>query len=154
MTKKIFRSFMVSAAAVLLAAVAIVMTCLYSYFASVQENQLQDQLQLAAAAVETQGRDYLNKLTADRYRLTWIAPDGAVLCDTKRDAESLENHGDRTEVGGPCAPAPATPPAIPAPCWKKPATMPAGCRTARCCAFPSAGPPWGCCCWGCCRPFC
>ena len=55
-------------------------------------------LQLAAAAVETQGRDYLNKLTADRYRLTWIAPDGAVLCDTKRDAESLENHGDRTEV--------------------------------------------------------
>ena len=73
MTKKIFRSFMVSAAAVLLAAVAIVMTCLYSYFASVQENQLQDQLQLAAAAVETQGRDYLNKLTADRYRLTWIA---------------------------------------------------------------------------------
>ena len=98
MTKKIFRSFMVSAAAVLLAAVAIVMTCLYSYFASVQENQLQDQLQLAAAAVETQGRDYLNKLTADRYRLTWIAPDGAVLCDTKRDAESLENHGDRTEV--------------------------------------------------------
>ena len=98
MTKKIFRSFMVSAAAVLLAAVAIVMTCLYSYFASVQENQLQDQLHLAAAAVETQGRDYLNKLTADRYRLTWIAPDGAVLCDTKRDAESLENHGDRTEV--------------------------------------------------------
>ena len=98
MTKKIFRSFMVSAAAVLLAAVVIVMTCLYSYFASVQENQLQDQLQLAAAAVETQGRDYLNKLTADRYRLTWIAPDGAVLCDTKRDAESLENHGDRTEV--------------------------------------------------------
>ena len=98
MTKKIFRSFMLSAAAVLLAAVAIVMTCLYSYFASVQENQLQDQLQLAAAAVETQGRDYLNKLTADRYRLTWIAPDGAVLCDTKRDAESLENHGDRLEV--------------------------------------------------------
>ena len=101
MTKKIFRSFMVSAAAVLLAAVAIVMTCLYSYFASVQENQLQDQLQLAAAAVETEGTDYLNKLNklkADRYRLTWIAPDGAVLCDTKRDAESLENHGDRTEV--------------------------------------------------------
>ena len=101
MTKKIFRSFMVSAAAVLLAAVAIVMTCLYSYFASVQESQLQDQLQLAAAAVETEGTDYLNKLNklkADRYRLTWIAADGSVLCDTKRDAESLENHGDRLEV--------------------------------------------------------
>ena len=50
MTKKIFRSFMLSAVAVLLAGVVIVMTCLYSYFASVQESQLQDQLQLAAAA--------------------------------------------------------------------------------------------------------
>ena len=98
MTKKIFRSFMLSAVAVLLAGVVIVMTCLYSYFASVQESQLQDQLQLAAAAVETEGTDYLKGLKADRYRLTWIAPDGAVLCDTKRDAESLENHGDRTEV--------------------------------------------------------
>ena len=101
MTKKIFRSFMLSAVAVLLAGVVIVMTCLYSYFASVQESQLQDQLQLAAAAVETEGTDYLNKLNklkADRYRLTWIAADGSVLCDTKRDAESLENHGDRTEV--------------------------------------------------------
>ena len=101
MTKKIFRSFMLSAVAVLLAGVVIVMTCLYSYFASVQESQLQDQLQLAAAAVETEGTDYLNKLNklkADRYRLTWIAADGSVLCDTKRDAESLENHGDRLEV--------------------------------------------------------
>ena len=98
MTKKIFRSFMLSAVAVLLAGGVIVMTCLYSYFASVQESQLQDQLQLAAAAVETEGTDYLNKLKADRYRLTWIAADGSVLCDTKRDAESLENHGDRLEV--------------------------------------------------------
>ena len=40
MTKKIFRSFMLSAVAVLLAGVVIVMTCLYSYFASVQESQL------------------------------------------------------------------------------------------------------------------
>lgn len=70
MTKKIFRSFMLSAVAVLLAGVVIVMTCLYSYFASVQESQLQDQLQLAAAAVETEGTDYLKGLTADRYRLT------------------------------------------------------------------------------------
>ena len=98
MTKKIFRSFMLSAVAVLLAGVVIVMTCLYSYFASVQESQLQDQLQLAAAAVETEGTDYLKGLTANRYRLTWIAADGSVLCDTKRDAESLENHGDRLEV--------------------------------------------------------
>ena len=40
MTKKIFRSFMLSAVAVLLAGVVIVMTCLYSYFASVQESHV------------------------------------------------------------------------------------------------------------------
>ena len=98
MTKKIFRSFMVSAAAVLLAAVAIVMTCLYSYFASVQENQLQDQLQLAAAAVETQGRDYLNKLTADRYRLTWIAPDGAADPAGRHGAAHFHQPGHRGDA--------------------------------------------------------
>ena len=80
MTKKIFRSFMVSAAAVLLAAVAIVMTCLYSYFASVQENQLQDQLQLAAAAVETQGRDYPVSYTHLPLRTTITAPLSPAPC--------------------------------------------------------------------------
>ena len=94
MTKKIFRSFMVSAAAVLLAAVAIVMTCLYSYFASVQENQLQDQLQLAAAAVETQGRDYLNKLTADRYRLHILS---AVQRSLRRSRSRCREAGFRRE---------------------------------------------------------
>lgn len=155
MTKKIFRSFMVSAAAVLLAGVVIVMTCLYSYFASVQESQLQDQLQLAAAAVETEGTDYLKGLKADRYRLTWIAADGAVLCDTKRDAESLENHGDRTEVREALRTGSGHSTRYSSTLLEKTSyyarRMPDG---ARCCAFPSAGPPWGCCCWGCCRPFC
>ena len=98
MTKKIFQSILLVAGAVLLASLLIIMGFLYDYFGGVEENQLRDELSLAAAAVEDGGTDYLSQLTADRYRLTWIAADGSVLYDTKTDAESLENHAARTEV--------------------------------------------------------
>ena len=98
MTKKIFQSILLVAGAVLLASLLIIMGFLYSYFGGVEENQLRDELSLASAAVESSGTDYLSQLTAERYRLTWIAADGSVLYDTKTDAESLENHAARTEV--------------------------------------------------------
>lgn len=106
MTKKIFRSILLIAAAVLLANMIIVMGCLYEYFQSVQEQQLKDELRLAAYGVEEIGQEYLERLI-DRdyrytwrpdYRLTWIASDGAVLYDTVDSAENMENHGSRTEV--------------------------------------------------------
>ena len=98
MTKKIFQSILLVAGAVLLASLLIIMGFLYSYFGGVEENQLRDELSLASAAVESSGTDYLSQLTAERYRLTWIAADGSVLYDTKTDAESLENHAARAEV--------------------------------------------------------
>lgn len=98
MTKKIFQSILLVAGAVLLASLLIIMGFLYDYFGGVEENQLRDELSLAAVAVEDGGADYLSQLTAGRYRLTWIAADGSVLYDTKTDAESLENHASRAEV--------------------------------------------------------
>ena len=98
MTKKIFQSILLVAGCVLLASLLIIMGFLYDYFGGVEENQLRDELSLAAAAVEDGGTDYLFQLTADRCRLTWIAADGSVLYDTKTDAESLENHASRAEV--------------------------------------------------------
>ena len=106
MTKKIFRSILSVAAAVLLANLVIVMGCLYDYFGSVQEAQLKDELRLAAYAVEENGQDYLEHLSerdyrytwTPDYRLTWIASDGTVLFDTLDSAENMENHGDRIEV--------------------------------------------------------
>ena len=98
MTKKIFQSILLVAGAVLLASLLIIMGFLYDYFGGVEENQLRDELSLAAAAVEDGGTDYLSRLTADRCRLTWIAADGSVLYDTKTNAESLENHASRAEV--------------------------------------------------------
>ncbi len=98
MTKKIFRSILLVAGAVLLASFVVIMGCLYEYFGSVEKNQLRDELSLAAAAVEENGADYLADVSSQRCRLTWIAPDGTVRFDTVTDAESLENHAGRAEV--------------------------------------------------------
>lgn len=106
MTRKIFRSILLADAAVLLAALMIVMGCLYDYYRAVRENQLKDELRLAAYAVESSGLDYLERLTTrdyrytwtPDYRLTWVASDGTVLFDTAGSAEDMENHGDRAEI--------------------------------------------------------
>ena len=98
MTKKIFQSILLVAGCILLASLLIIMGFLYDYFGGVEENQLRNELSLAAAAVEDGGTDYLSRLTADRCRLTWIAADGSVLYDTRTDAESLDNHASRAEV--------------------------------------------------------
>lgn len=98
MTKKIFKSIMIVAGAVLIASLFIIMGCLYRYFSDVQEKQLEDELTLAAAAVEMNGQQYLEELQAREYRLTWVAENGDVIYDTQSDGESMENHADREEI--------------------------------------------------------
>ena len=106
MTKKIFRSTLMVAAAVLAASLVIVLGCLYDYFGVVQENQLKGELRLAASGVEAGGRDYLERLASrdsrfgwsPDYRLTWVAAGGAVLFDTHVPAEEMENHAGRIEI--------------------------------------------------------
>ena len=99
MTKRIFRSMILTAGAVLLASLVIIMGFLYEYFCGVQEKQLKDELSLAAAAMEQgEAEAYLRSLNSDHYRLTWVAADGTVLYDTRTDAGSMENHGQRQEI--------------------------------------------------------
>lgn len=106
MTKKIFHSIILAAAAVLLADLIIVMGCLYDYYQNIQEKQLQDGLRIASYAVETEGISYLEKLSASLhhlldttdYRFTWIASNGTVLFDTSVAADTMENHKNRTEI--------------------------------------------------------
>ena len=82
MSSKIFRSILLAAGVVLLTSLLIIMGCLYEYFAGVQENQMLDELNLAAAAVEESGDAYLDKVKGDEhYRLTWIEADGTVRFD-------------------------------------------------------------------------
>ncbi len=98
MTKKIFRSILLAAAAVLLASLAIIMDCLYNHYETVQEKQLRDELLFAACGVEENGDEYLKKLAAGDNRLTWVAADGTVLFDTQASAENMENHAQREEI--------------------------------------------------------
>ena len=98
MTKRIFRSILLVAGAVLLASIVLIMGVLYGYFGGVQERQMEDELTLAVAGVETDGADYLKAVDTDRFRLTWVAADGTVLYDTQADAAVLENHAGRTEI--------------------------------------------------------
>ena len=98
LTKKIFRSILTVGVAVLACSLLLVMGCFYSFYEGMQEHQLGDELRIAAAAVETNGSTYLEKIKSDRFRVTWIASDGTVLYDTQADAAQMENHLEREEV--------------------------------------------------------
>ena len=75
MTKRIFRAITLVAAAVLMASFIVTLGVLSEYFGSVQKELLHDELGLAAAAVETDGTEYLERAKSSNYRLTWIEPD-------------------------------------------------------------------------------
>lgn len=98
MSSRIYRAILLSVGLALLAGLLVTLGCLYGYFGGVMENQLRDQVHLAAAGVEEGGTDYLSRISSDRYRITWIQPDGSVLYDTKADPSQMENHLDRSEV--------------------------------------------------------
>ena len=99
MTKRIFRFIVVSLLSVLLAAAALIVGVVYSYFTRVQHNQLRVETALAAHAVANEGLEYFEKLdgTMD-CRITWIAKDGTVLYDNRSDSEAMVNHLAREEV--------------------------------------------------------
>ena len=98
MTSKIMKSILSVAIAVQMASLTIITGILYPYFGSVQESQLKDELSLAASATQQLGKGYLEKLNADRYRLTWVNADGTVIYDSHVDAATMENHADREEI--------------------------------------------------------
>ena len=98
MTKRIFKYICLVALAVFLACLVLIMGVLYEYFTSVTENQLETQTELAAKATELEGLEFLKSLDGADYRVTWVAPDGAVLYDSMAEASSMENHADREEI--------------------------------------------------------
>lgn len=98
MTKRIFRSILLVAAAVLLASFVLITGVLYDYFSNNQMEQLRAQTALAAQGVEKSGDSYFAGLGSHGTRLTWIAADGTVLYDSTATAAKMENHADREEV--------------------------------------------------------
>lgn len=98
MTKKIFRSIFLITITVLLLGLFVVAYYLYSYFGRIQQEQLENNLDFIASAVEQIGSDYLENIDSTDYRITWVAPDGTVLYDTQALASTMDNHSDRKEI--------------------------------------------------------
>lgn len=98
MTGKIFRAIFIASVSILLVTLVIITASMNSYFNDVQQRELRDELEIAAAATEKMGAEYLQELKSDRYRLTWIAEDGDILYDTDVNADNMENHIDREEI--------------------------------------------------------
>lgn len=98
MTKRIFRAICLVAVAVVLACLIIITGVLYDSFTAIQRDQLKAQTGLAAQGVRNEGTSYFDGLDAGSFRITWVAADGSVLCDTQADAHGMENHGDREEI--------------------------------------------------------
>lgn len=98
MTSKIFKSILSVAVAVLLSSFAVITGALYQYFGNIQEKQLKDELSLVVSATEQMGKEYLEGLDSDRYRLTWVDKTGTVLYDSHAEVAGMENHADREEI--------------------------------------------------------
>lgn len=98
MTKRIFHSICIAAAAVLAAAVVLFLCVLYNYFSETQFSQLKVQTDMAAQGVSIAGEDYFNGLDTKKYRVTWVDEDGSVLYDSRSDTSDMENHMEREEI--------------------------------------------------------
>ena len=98
MTKRIFRSIFAVAAVVLLLSLGVVLGVLYGHYSDVQWKQLESQLSLTQLGLEASGKDYLQNITAEEFRITWIDSNGTVLFDTQADETSMDNHAQREEI--------------------------------------------------------
>ena len=98
MTKKIFKSNIVVAAAVLIFGIACVMAILYQHFGKEINGELKKEASYLSYGVEQEGIDYLKQINEKDDRITYIVEDGTVLYDNMADVESMENHSERKEV--------------------------------------------------------
>ena len=98
MTKKIFKSNILVAAAVLIFGIACVMAILYQHFGKEIHGELKKEASYLSYGVEQEGIDYLKQINEKDDRITYIAEDGTVLYDNMADVESMENHSERKEV--------------------------------------------------------
>ena len=98
MTKKIFRTVLLSSMSIFLGTIILILGYLYHYFTNSQLDQLRLQTSLIAQAVEEDGQTYLDQIDLQDLRVTWIAHDGQVLYDSEKDVKQLDNHRNREEV--------------------------------------------------------
>lgn len=100
MTKRIFQAIMSVSLLVCLAGMATVFGVLYRYFDSQLSEEVKNEAEYLAAAVESYGLDVLQDLPESAERVTLVASDGTVLFDNYFDAAAMGSHADREEIQG------------------------------------------------------
>ena len=98
MSHKIFRAIWITAIGIFLMSLLLIMGYLYGYFSSLQKEQLRATTELAARGTAMAGTTYLESLSAEDYRFTWVSPEGKVLFDNEADTARMSNHMERPEI--------------------------------------------------------
>lgn len=98
MTKKIFRSSMVTVFLVLIAAIALIFGILFQFFEKQIQAGLANEAEFLALAVENGDISFFDGFDGKNNRITLIDKDGTVLYDSVADAGNLDNHAEREEV--------------------------------------------------------
>jgi len=95
---KIYKAICITTVSIFIVSLVVVMGLSYTYFSSLQREQLRNETELAAQGVSLSGAEYLEGLEEGGYRITWIDAEGNVLYDNQADPEQMENHLEREEV--------------------------------------------------------
>lgn len=98
MSKKIFRSSMLTVFLVLIATIALIMGVLFRFFEKQIQTELANEAGFLARAVENEGAGYFDGFASTNNRVTLIDQNGTVLFDSEADARTLDNHADREEI--------------------------------------------------------
>ena len=98
MYKRIFRSVCLTAFAVFIASLALIMGMLYQYFDGQLKEEIRTEANYLAHAVNISGEEYLTELSPGDKRITLIGADGTVLYDSEADPDTMDNHSQRDEV--------------------------------------------------------
>lgn len=98
MIKRTFISMVVLVLCVILVCFGMVTAILFHYFDRLYDEKLENELTYISRGVEYNGVEYLEGVSADVCRITWVASDGVVIFDNTVDASSMENHGQREEI--------------------------------------------------------
>ena len=84
---------------ILCVSMALIIYILNGHFISIEQERIQTEARIAAAALENDpSEEFLKSINTGNYRLTLVGTDGSVLYDSKADASKMANHSDREEI--------------------------------------------------------
>lgn len=98
MTKKIFYAIFSVCTLVFLTSMVLTFSTIFSYFSSVEKEQLHSSLELVAQGYEEDGLKFLKEMNNDEYRVSLIDASGKVEYDSSAGTRELPSHADREEV--------------------------------------------------------